>query len=439
MPLIYAREQNKGGFWQFPDKDYILRWARILSTYAGIQVVVQLVSFLSGILVVRNLTKADYAVYTVAGSSLVILLALSDLGIGNALLALGGKVWNDNLRLGQLFRTALQLRLGYFLIGAIVFTGVLFSLSLRAGASVRSTIPIWAILLVTALLQLNYTIWSTVPRLRAEITRLQMLDLSAALLRLAFIATAALIFMSTAIVLIINGLGYGLQALFGWRWASQVIAPQARATPDDRRAILHLSRNEIPNALFYCVYGQASVIVISIFAHTKEIAEVGALSRLGAIFTILGSTLTTVVLPRFARVQTRSELSKKYIQVVFCYLVGGGALLFLAFLLPDQLVWVLGGKYRGLQSDVQYIVAASLLVSFVGLIFSLNAAKGWVSGLYLSIPVIVLCQFMAAAWLNLSTVRGAVLFGALPLTGGLLVMIPLAWRGIKRAPESVAP
>ncbi len=179
------------------------------------------------------------------------------------------------------------------------------------------------------------------------------------------------------------------------------------------------------------------MIVISIFGHTKEIAEVGALGRLGAIFTILGSVLTTVVLPRFARVQLRRELIRKYIQVVCCYLAGGGALLFLAFLFPDQLVWVLGAKYKGLQSDVRYIVAASLLVSFIGLVFSLNAAKGWVGGLYYSIPVIVVCQFLAAAFLNLATVRGAVLFGTLPLTGGLLVMLPLAWRGIRRAPESV--
>ncbi|MGD0579311.1 MAG: hypothetical protein ABSC08_10325 [Bryobacteraceae bacterium] len=433
------KKQDIGDLWQFPDKNYILRWAKILSAFAGIQALVQIVAFLSGILVVRNLTKADYAVYTVAASSLVILISLSDLGIGNALLALGGKVWDDKLRIGQLIRTAFRLRLAYFLFGVLVFSAVLFSLSLRAGASVRSTIGIWAILLVNALLQLNYTIWSTVPRLRAEITRLQALDMSAALLRLAFIVSAALTFMSTAIVLIINGLGYGLQALFGWRWANSAIAPEARATPGDRQAIIHLSKNEIPNALFYCVYGQASVIVISIFGHTKEIAEVGALSRLGAMFTILGSIMTTVVLPRFARVQTRHELIKKYIQVVCCYLAGGGALLLLAFLIPDQLVWVLGGKYRGLQSDVRYIVAASLLISFIGLVFSMNAAKGWVRGLYFSIPVIVLCQIVVAAWLNLSTVRGAVLFGALPLTGGLFVMIPLAWRGIRLAPESVAP
>ena len=432
-------KQSIGPLWQFPDKDYILKWAGIISTFAGFQVLIQFVAFLTGILIVRNLTKADFAVYTVSASSLIILSTLSDLGIGNALLALGGKVWNDNLRMGQLLRSALKLRLVYFLFGALVFTAVLFSLSLRAGASLSLTIGMWAILLVSALLQMNYTIWSIVPRLRIEITRLQTLDLSAALLRLAFIAGATLTFMSTAVVLIVNGLGFALQALFGWRWANQVIAPEAQATPGDRQAILDLSKNEIPNALFYCVYGQASVIVISIFGHTKEIAEVGALSRLGAVFTILGSIMTTVVLPRFARVQTRQALTTKYIQVVCCYLAGGGALLLLAFLIPNQLIWVLGAKYSGLQSDVQYIVAASLLISFIGLVFSMNAAKGWVGGLYFSIPVIVVCQLVAAACLNLSTVRGAVLFGALPLAGGLLVMIPLAWRGLRLAPESATP
>src|ERR1035438_10114760 len=101
-------KQSIGSFWQFPDKDYILKWAGIISTFAGFQVLIQFVAFLTGILIVRNLTKAEFAVYTVAASSLIILSTLSDLGFGNALLALGGKVWNDNLRLGQLLRSALR-------------------------------------------------------------------------------------------------------------------------------------------------------------------------------------------------------------------------------------------------------------------------------------------------------------------------------------------
>src|SRR5271157_4474947 len=98
------KKQSIGHLWQFPDKDYILRWAKIISAFTGIQLLIQFVAFLSGILIVRNLTKADYAVYTVAISSHIILIILSDLGIGNALLALGGRVWNDDLRLGQLLR-----------------------------------------------------------------------------------------------------------------------------------------------------------------------------------------------------------------------------------------------------------------------------------------------------------------------------------------------
>jgi O-antigen/teichoic acid export membrane protein len=423
--------------WPFSDRQQLFRWGGVLSAFVGIQLVVQCFAFLGGILVVRTLTKQDYAIYTVAGSALGLLNNLSDLGFGSALLALGGRVWRDNIRMGQLAYAAQKARWRLFLLASIVVTVFFFSLALKAGASTAYALVIWAVLLLSAIFQLNYTIWSVVPRLHAEIARLQRLDLATALLRLTSLAGAALTLINSAIVLAINTAGFALQAFYARRWANCLITPNARETREDRRKILNLVKSQIPNAIFYCVYGQATVLVISIFGRTKEIAEVGALTRLGALFSILGSVMSTVVLPHFARAQTRRELAKKYFHVVCMYSIGSGTFLGLALLYPAKLVWVLGGQYSSLDQLVGWIVLSSLIHNFVGLIWSMNAAKGWVTGAWLTIPLIVLCQILVGACLDLSTAKGAVLFGAFPVLAALLILARLAWLGVKLAPEAV--
>src|SRR2546429_305311 len=121
--------------WPFSSRKQFLSLARTLAVFVGIQLIVQLIGFLCGILVVRMLSKADYAIFTIAGSALGLLTNLSDLGVGNAMLALGGRVWQDNVQMGQLVYTAQKVRWVLFVLGSLVATSVFLSFGLRAGAS----------------------------------------------------------------------------------------------------------------------------------------------------------------------------------------------------------------------------------------------------------------------------------------------------------------
>ena len=422
--------------WPFSSRKQFLSLARTLAVFVGIQLIVQLIGFLCGILVVRMLSKADYAIFTIAGSALGLLTNLSDLGVGNAMLALGGRVWQDNVQMGQLVYTAQKVRWVLFVLGSLVATSVFLSFGLRAGASTGYALVICGVLLLSAISQLNYTIWSVVPRLHAEITRLQRLDLASALIRLSLLAASALTLINSAIVLVINSVGLAIQAFVARRWANRFLAPDTQATREDRRKIMDLVRSQMPNALFYCVYGQATVLVISIFGRTKEIAEVGALSRLGALLAILGSVMSMIVLPRFARAQTSGDLARKYHQVVFLYLFGSGTLWALTIVFPEKLLWVLGDQYASLEKHVGWVVLSALAHTFVGLLWSLNTAKGWVKRAWTAIPAIIVLQAITACIVDLATVKGAIIFGALPILGAVPAYLMLAEIGIRQAPNT---
>src|SRR5205085_8796295 len=75
---------------------------KTLARFTGLQTLVQAVMAVSGFLIVRTLSKSDYAAYTIAASFQTLLNSLTDCGVGTGLNAIGGRVWQDGARLNGL-------------------------------------------------------------------------------------------------------------------------------------------------------------------------------------------------------------------------------------------------------------------------------------------------------------------------------------------------
>ena len=84
--------------------------ARRVGNYAAVQAVVQLLAFTSGILLVRWLPQREYAYFTIANAMQATLNVLADIGISVGLISIGGRVWQDRHRFGQLINTGLFVR-----------------------------------------------------------------------------------------------------------------------------------------------------------------------------------------------------------------------------------------------------------------------------------------------------------------------------------------
>ena len=112
------------------------------------------------------------------------------------------------------------------------------------------------------------------------------------------------------------------------------------------------------------------------------------------------------------------------------FLVGAIGLVGVAMFFPKELVWLLGPQYHRVESLVIWVMLAALGNTFVGLLWSLNSTRGWVRRSWVTVPAIVTCQSVAAVMSDISTVKGAVLFGALPAFGAAPILLWLAYRGL---------
>src|SRR5580704_18389617 len=84
--------------------------ARRIGNYAVVQATGQLIAFTSGILIVRWLPQREYAYFTIANAMQATLNVLADIGISVGLISIGGRVWQDRHRFGELINTALNFR-----------------------------------------------------------------------------------------------------------------------------------------------------------------------------------------------------------------------------------------------------------------------------------------------------------------------------------------
>src|SRR3981081_4195676 len=174
-----------------------LHRARIVGNFAFVQAVVQMIGFLSGILLIRYLDQREYAYFTIANTMQGTLNTLADIGISVGLVSIGGRVWQDRNRFGQLVKTASHLRRKLGAIAAVVITPILFFMLVKNGAPTPYSLILIALVLAGLAVQLSLGVLGVVPRLLSDIGRIQTIDLVGALARLLVLLALMFLFLNS--------------------------------------------------------------------------------------------------------------------------------------------------------------------------------------------------------------------------------------------------
>lgn len=421
----------------------IIRWAlhraRVVGNFAFVQAIVQVVGFLSGLLLIRYLDQRDYAYFTIANTMQGTINVLADIGISVGLVSIGGRVWQDRHRFGQLVNTARSLRYKLGAIAMLMAAPILYFMLLKNGAPVGYAVLLIALVLAGAMIQLSLGVLAVVPRLRSDLGRIQIVDMAGATVRLVALAALLFVFLNAGVA---AAVGVGTLLLQYWllhRYVAGVIDFDAPQNEDDRRAMQRFIRNLAANAVFFCFQGQITIFLITFFGRTvNSVAEVGALGRLAMVFTVLTNLLTNIVAPAFARCHSPERLRWLYAGIVGGMTAFGGAIILAAALFPDAFLFVLGGNYAHLERELVLMVGGAALFSLTATFWTLNAAKAWIGGSWLYIPLTVATQVALIPVIDFSSVRGVLIFNLLSALPNLLLNIVLSIRGFASLPVKAA-
>lgn len=409
----------------------VIYWIKTLSKFISVQLIVQALGAASGIFLVRTLDQTQYAYYTIALTMQTTMSLLADMGISVGLSAIGGKVWQDKYRFGQLINTAMQLRYSLAGISVIVVTPILIWMLIKNGASISYGILILIVVLVGLNFQLTTDILGVVPRLHSQIRRVQNLELFSAVIRLVLLGVAYLTFLDAAVAIGIVSIGLGVQRFILGRWVTDSIETKALINLEDRNFISAKVKALAPNAIFFCIQGQLSIWLISLFGTTENIAEIGALGRLGIIFTIINPIMNTIVSPSFARCQSKGILRRRYFQIISLFFLFVAAIGILAVLFHRNILGLLGNQYTDLKTEFFLLLISASLNSIIQIIAYLNATKAWVQYAWVEIIIRICLQIILLLVIDISTVKGILLFGLFSQLSPLTVSILRSYLGFK--------
>src|SRR3954470_23012578 len=142
VPLPIVGETSPPGFYR------ALQRARLVGNFALVQAAVQVIGFFSGILLVRWLSQQEYASYTIANTMQGTINLLADIGISVGLVSIGGRVWQDRHRFGELIKTALGVRKRLGLIAILIVSPVMYFMLVKNGASIFYSVILVLVVLI---------------------------------------------------------------------------------------------------------------------------------------------------------------------------------------------------------------------------------------------------------------------------------------------------
>jgi len=392
-------------------------WVHLFGTTAAAQAAIQMLGFASGLIIVRNLPPAEYALYVLSLTIVGSMNILADSGITDGVMAEGGKHWRDRIWLGQVVATGRKLRFQFARIAACVLIPTAAWLLVKHGASRTAAGFLIIAIFANFLLSLSAGLYSIPPALHQRVFSGIKISLLQCVIRFGLTAIFLLAFpnpfvaMMTAVVAQYFVLGRIKKLGTGF------IDHHQKSSDVIEAKILKLVRRRFPDCLYYCISGQITIWLATLYGSTMMIAQIGALSRIGQLMFMLSSITNLVFVPRFARLANNPSLViKRYFQAQLVLGLSVGLVCAAIGIFAKQCIWLLGPAYSNLGSVVMLMAAGAGMNVLSNAAFAMNMARGYVPNPAAYIGANILCQALCIKWLNVGSVTGMFEFGiAIPL------------------------
>jgi O-antigen/teichoic acid export membrane protein len=392
---------------QHPQYRRALDWGKLISITGSAQLIVQGVGFACGILIIRLLPVQEYALYTLANTMLGTMTVLSNSGISSGVMAQGGKVWQDIEKLGAVLATGLDLRRKFAIRTLVVTVPILFYLLLHNGASWLTSFLIAAALVPAFFAALSDGLLEVVPKLHQNILPLQKNQVAVGVGRLALTALTMFVFPYAFIAV----LAAGIPRIWGNFQLRKIVYASAdryqQQNKKVRAEILTLVKRIMPASIYYCVSGQITIWLISVFGNTTSLAQLGALGRLSMLLTLFSAIIATLIVPRFAKLaEDKKLLLERFLLIMGLLVVLLGVVVLVVYLFSTQILWVLGDGYVDLSYELVLSMIGSCIGLLAGIAFSLYSSRGWAINPMLMITVNLLTIIGFASIIDLSSLKG---------------------------------
>lgn len=386
------------------------RWIVLSGQVAGLQVLIQGVNAVTGLMLVRYMAKDDYAWFTIAASLLATLNLLGDGGVATGVTAIGGRIHDQPGPFARLLQQGLRLSFRLTVVGFILAAPFFYGLYVRVGAPPSLAVSALLLASMAAWPSVTTVLFNVANRLHTRIRIIQLGDIVGALSRLlltAFLwAGGWLAALPALLATVLAGWAQALLILVRSRHFLEAPAKEVSYRPE----LGEFTRSLYGNHVFFCLQAQVATWIIGWLAGSAEVADLGALARLGVLFVAITSPIHYLAVPAIARIRDNAVLKRRMALALVTTLLMAATVVVVSLWFPEPFLWILGGNYVHLTTELPLSLAAQGLNMVTALAWALMLTRGWVRHAWITIVTTLLGFAIGAVLFPLGTVVGMLKF-----------------------------
>ncbi|WP_018479262.1 lipopolysaccharide biosynthesis protein [Pontibacter roseus] len=417
------------------------QWVQSVLKVLGSQVLLQALGFGISIFLIREMTKEDYAIYTVLFSIQSMLAILSDSGIMIGFNAIGGKVWQKEDDFASLIKTVAYLRIRVVVVAFAVAGIYGLTLLMNQNSSVLMAMLFVACLGLIVVPEVHKSFIQQALLIKKDIGSVQLTSILYQGMRLVLICLALFIMkfgLSIQLILVISILSSWASFLYILEKSKPIRSPSAEVNLEYKSTLLQYLKTNWHNALFFSFQGQISIFLIALLGTTASLAELGALTRFSLLFTALLALVSNIVGPAFGRCQNKGKLVRSYISMLLAILVLATVTLLTVYLFPSLFLWILGEQYQQLSHELFLVFVACSIHLAASTVFCLNSYRGWIRFTPVwEIPANIFSLGLGVLLFDLSTLEGVLTLSIIGASTNLFLYVANSIAGFKQLPEVV--
>lgn len=418
-------------------RERLRRWVKILSAYFTAQTLTQLAGIAAGLLFVNLMPVQEFALYTLAFSVITFFNFASDLGSSTSLVYFFHQAQKEGSDFAPQLAAVLSLRRLAFLLGAVAVVAAFPRTAGAKGFGLTESLLVTGGILLCVWFQIGSSLRVLALRLEDRYGPSYRAEIAGGLTRLLLAAAMVATFRLEAWLGVLTSAVAAAVVYSLARPVSAAAAPATAAAPrmdlkPYRRKVVRYLLPTLPSALFFAVQGPLNVWLAATFGGTRNIAEVGALGRLGLLVGIFSSLTGVVFLPRLARIADERLYRRRFLQFGAALAAVALAMIVAAAAFPGLFLLLLGKHYSGLHRELLLVVGGAGLTLLDGYAVSVNLARSWTRWQGAAVGSLIAVQALLVVLLPLSTTAGVLSFNLLAGAAALLGQLAILAVGFSR-------
>ena len=352
-----------------------------------LEIIIKIIGLTGGFMIIRLLPVEEYAYYTIGNSIIGSLAIIGDAGIRPAVMALGGQVFRVKSKMGEIMATALKLRKKFGVYAYLTVMPICFGLLLKNGASNIAAILVCLSILPVFYADLSSKLYNVNLLLHGNHSEVQNITLKGSVVRILLQFIGLFLFPFAGVAILANGLATIVSNILLQKKQRFYYPTDSNESDLVKKEIVKTVNKQLPNSIYFSVSGNIKTWLVSIFGTSTNIAQIGALGRIQMGLTVLNNLFSKIVVPWFVSLPPKKNTLFKYfflIEIIMILFVLG--LYFFLIYFSNQILWVLGDAYSGLNKEFKYLAVTICIGLVTTILHSLNINRAYVLNPKILIP-----------------------------------------------------